>query len=87
MGSNAKQEIIGCTRRVPLSIRSLAPYEALERGLLRPPAKRRKNWGRARKNIDKFKNCVIKLNFNNIFITYIMSKGVTDEGMNGFSIW
>ena len=38
------------------------------------------------KNIDKFKNCVIELNFNNIFITYIMSEGMTDEGMNGFSI-
>ena len=26
-----------------------------------------------RKNIDKFKNYVIKLNFNNIFISYMVS--------------
>ncbi len=28
------------------------------------------------KNIDKFENCVIKLNFNNIFITYIASERI-----------
>lgn len=39
------------------------------------------------KNIDKFKNCVIKLNFNNIFITYIMFKGMVNDGTDGFSIW
>ncbi len=32
------------------------------------------------KNIDKFKNCVIKLNFDNIFITYIASGGITERG-------
>jgi len=38
------------------------------------------------KNIDKFKNCVIKLNFNNIFITYVMFEGMISEGVDGFSI-
>jgi len=32
------------------------------------------------KNIDKFKNCVIELNFNNIFITYVMFEGMINEG-------
>jgi hypothetical protein len=27
------------------------------------------------KNIDKFKNYVIKLNFNNIFISYVVFEG------------
>jgi hypothetical protein len=39
------------------------------------------------KNIDKFKNCVIKLNFNNIFITYVMFEVMINEGVDGFSIW
>ena len=39
------------------------------------------------KNIDKFKNCVIKWNFNNIFITYTLSKEMIDEGMNGSSVF
>ncbi len=38
------------------------------------------------KNIDKFKNCVIKLNFSNIFITYVMFKGMINEEIDGFSI-
>jgi len=38
------------------------------------------------KNIDKFMNYVIKLSFNNIFITYMMSEGMTNEGIDGFSI-
>ena len=36
------------------------------------------------KNIDKFKNCVIKLIFNNIFITYIGFDEMTDEGNEWF---
>jgi hypothetical protein len=39
------------------------------------------------KNIDKFKDCVIKWNFSNIFITYMVSKGMIDEGMNGCSVY
>jgi len=39
------------------------------------------------KNIDKFNNCVIKLNFNNIFITYVMFEGMINEGVDDFSIW
>jgi hypothetical protein len=38
------------------------------------------------KNIDKFENYVIELNFGNIFIGYITSRESTDEGMNDFSI-
>jgi len=38
------------------------------------------------KNIDKFNNCVIKLNFNNIFITYVMFEGMINEGVDDFSI-
>jgi hypothetical protein len=52
--------------------------------LARPRRTQAKNWGRARKNIDKFKNCVIKLNFNNIFTTYIGFDEMTDEGNEWF---
>ena len=38
------------------------------------------------KNIDKFKNCVIKLNFDNIFITYVIFEGMINEGAEDFSI-
>ena len=30
---------------------------------------------KAMKNVDKFQNCVIKLKFNNIFITYGCTRG------------
>ena len=39
------------------------------------------------KNIDKFKNCVIRWNSNNVFITYMMSKEMINEGMNGSSVF
>jgi len=39
------------------------------------------------KNIDKFRNCVIKWNFNNIFITYTLSKEMINEGMSGSSVF
>ena len=39
------------------------------------------------KNIDKFNDCVIKLNFNNIFITYIVSEMEQVRERNGFSIY
>jgi len=32
-----------------------------------------------RKNVDKFQNCVIKLKFNNIFITYV----AREDGRSG----
>lgn len=37
--------------------------------------------------IDKFNDCVIKLNFNNIFITYIVSEMEQVRERNGFSIY
>jgi len=39
------------------------------------------------KNIDKFKNYVIELNFNNIFISYVAFEGMINEGIDDFSIW
>ena len=38
------------------------------------------------KNIDKFNDYVIKLNFNNIFITYIVYGMKQMREMNGFGI-
>ena len=35
------------------------------------------------KNIDKFKNYVIKGNFGNIFITYMISQDASNEGRKG----